>query len=147
MIKSIGIGLATLIAGVPVGAGGAWVVLHLAPQYVTGHPAKPRPKGTEFVPPVEILAPLVLPDGRLTGYARFEIQLEVAKGDTDAVGAKLPLLMNAVNLRTYRAPLASGPDGLVPGLDQFRRVVMDAALEVYGKGVVHSVAVTQASPA
>ncbi|GGZ00338.1 hypothetical protein ACFSTD_03670 [Novosphingobium colocasiae] len=147
MIKRIGIGLVTVIAGLGVGAAGAWGVLHSAPQYLTGRPAKPRPVATEFVPPVEVLAPLVLADGRLTGYAKFEIQLEVAQGTTEEVGAKLPLLMNAVNLRTYRTPLASGPDGLVPGLDGFRRVVMDAATEVYGKDVVRSVAVTQAAPA
>jgi hypothetical protein len=99
------------------------------------------------VPTGEILAPLVFADGRLAGYVTFECQLEVPQGSAADVGAKLPLLLNAVNMRTYRAPLASGPDGLVPGLDTFRRVVMDAAVDVYGKGAVRSVAVTRASPA
>lgn len=147
MIKRIVIGLVAVIAGLGVGAGGAWAALRFFPQVVTGHPAKAKPQATEFVPPVEILAPLTFTDGRLTGYAKFEVQLEVAQGEVEAVGAKLPLLMNAVNLRTYRTPLASGPDGLVPGLAQFRKVVMDAAEEVYGKDVVRSVAVTQAAPA
>lgn len=147
MIKRIIVGMVAVVAGLGVGAGGAWGALHFFPQYLTGHASKARKVATEFVPPVEILAPLVFADGRLSGYARFEVQLEVTKGETEDVGAKLPLLMNAVNLRTYRTPLASGPDGLVPGLEQFRRVVMDAAREVYGKDVVRSVAVTQASPA
>jgi hypothetical protein len=42
--------------------------------------------------------------------------------------------------------MASGPDGMLPGLDAFRKVVLDAALEVYGKDAVRSVAVTKASP-
>ena len=95
----------------------------------------------------EILAPLGFADGRLFGYVTFECQLEVTEGTGEDVGARLPLLLNAVNMRTYRAPLASGPDGLVPSLGAFRRVVMEAAAEVYGKDVVRSVAVTRAAPA
>lgn len=146
MIKRIVMGLFATVAGLGVGGAGAWGVLHFAPQLVTGHAKKPGKGPTEFVPPVEVLAPLVFADGRLSGYETFEIQLEVPRGTTEEVGAKLPLLMNAVNLRTYRTPMASGPDGMLPGLDAFRKVVMDAALEVYGKDAVRSVAVTKASP-
>lgn len=146
MIKRIVFALVAILAGLAVGGAGAWAVGHFAPQLLGGH-ASPAKVATEFVPTGEILAPLVFADGRLSGYALFECQLEVAEGSGLDVGAKLPLLLNAVNLRTYRAPMASGPDGLVPGLDAFRRVVMEAAVEVYGKGVVRSVAVTRASPA
>lgn len=146
MIKRIVIGLVAILAGLGVGGAGAWAVAHFAPHLLGGHHKAPV-AATEFVPTGEILAPLVFADGRLSGYATFECQLEVPEGSGLEIGAKLPLLLNAVNLRTYRAPMASGPDGLVPGLDAFRRVVMEAAVEVYGKGAVRSVAVTRASPA
>ncbi|WP_404479612.1 hypothetical protein [Novosphingobium sp. BL-52-GroH] len=145
MIKRIAIGLAAVLAGLGIGGAGAWGAAHFLPQLVGAH-ARPAPVETEFVPVGEVLAPLVSADGRLSGYVTFECQLEVPKGSGEQVGAKLPLLLNAVNLRTYRTPLASGPDGLVPGLDAFRKVVMEAAAEVYGKGAVRSVAVTRASP-
>lgn len=103
-------------------------------------------KGTEFVPTGTMMAPLVFPDGRLSGYVSFEVQLEVPQGQGDAVRAKLPLLMNAVNMRTYRTPLASGRDGMIPGLETFRRVVIDAARETYGPEIVRHAAVTQALP-
>ncbi|EJL24653.1 hypothetical protein [Novosphingobium sp. AP12] len=146
-MKRILIGLVAVLAGLGVGGVGAWGAGRFLPQLVGGHPKAAGKVATEFVPAGEILAPLVFADGRLSGYASFECQLEVTEGKAEDVGAKLPLLLNAVNLRTYRAPLASGPDGLVPGLDAFRRVVMEAAAEVYGKDVVRSVAVTRASPA
>ncbi|WP_330219650.1 hypothetical protein [Novosphingobium barchaimii] len=149
MIKRIGIGVVAVIAGLGVGGAGAWGVSHYLPQFAGGaaHGKADTKVETAFVPAGEILAPLVFADGRLSGYVTFECQLEVPKDASDEVGAKLPLLLNAINLRTYRSPLASGPDGLVPGLAAFRKVVMDAALEVYGKDVVRSVAVTRASPA
>lgn len=146
MVKRIVIGLAAVVAGLGVGAGGAWAAWRFLPQYVSGGHAQPTKGATEFVPPFQVLAPLVATDGRLTGYTSFELQLEVPQGESDTIGAKLPLLMDAVNKRTYRTPMASGPDGMLPGLDAFRRVVMDAAAEVYGKDVVRSVAVTRASP-
>lgn len=147
MVKRIVIGLVAVVAGLGVGAGGAWVAWRFLPQYVGGKHAAPRDRGEgEFVPPFQVLAPLVFADGRLTGYTSFEVQIEVDKGESETIGAKLPLLMNAINLRTYRRPLASGPDGLLPALDPFRKLVMEAAAEVYGKDVVRSVAVTRASP-
>ncbi|MFC3215265.1 MULTISPECIES: hypothetical protein [Novosphingobium] len=145
MMKRAAFGLVAIVAGLGIGAGGAWGVLQYFPQQLPHHKAS-RKGPTEFVPPVQMLAPLVFPDGRLAGYANFEIQLEVSEGAGEDVGTTMPLLMNAVNLRTYRTPLASGKDGLVPGLEPFRRVVMEAAAEVYGKDVVRSVAVTRASP-
>lgn len=151
MMKRIAIGLVVVLAGLGVGGAGAWGVSHYLPQFAGkaggGHARPGANVATEFVPTGEILAPLVFADGRLAGYVTFECQLEVPAGEGEAVGAKLPLLLNAVNLRTYRRPLASGPDGLVPGLEAFRKVVMEAALEVYGRDAVRSVAVTRASPA
>ncbi len=147
MMKRIMIGFAAVIAGLGVGGAGAWGVSRYFPHHAGGEKAPAGNEPSEFVPTGEILAPLVFADGRLSGYVTFECQLEVTEGTGEDVGARLPLLLNAVNMRTYRAPLASGPDGLVPGLGAFRRVVMEAAAEVYGKDVVRSVAVTRAAPA
>lgn len=133
--------LLVLILGVGVGGASAWGVGLLRND--GGHATVVR---TEFIPTGAMMAPLVFPDGRLSGYVSFEVQLEVPQGEGEAVKAKLPVLLNAVNLRTYRTPLASGRDGLIPGLDAFRRVVMDAARETYGPDMVRRAVVTQASP-
>lgn len=141
MKKLLGVVLA-LILGVGVGGGSAWGVGMLRQN--GGATGTVR---TEFVETGPMMAPLVFPDGRLSGYVSFEVQLEVPQGEGDAVKAKLPLLLNAVNLHTYRTPMASGRDGLIPGLDAFRRVVMDAARETYGPDMVRRAVVTQATPA
>ena len=92
------------------------------------------------------VAPLVSAEGKLAGYASFEVQLEVTGGRGALVTQRMPVLLNAINMRTYRAPMAAGPGGLVPNLEVFRRIVMDASVEALGKDVVRRVAVTQASP-
>ena len=140
MKKLLG-GLAALILGTGVGGAGAYGIGLLGIQ-ADGQ----RTSKSEFVPTGTMLAPLTFADGRLSGYASFEVQIEVAQGEGESAKERLPLLLNAVNMRTYRTPLASGPDGLIPGLDTFRRVVMDAATETYGPGFVRRVVVTQASP-
>ena len=130
------------IAGLGVGGGAAWgTSLFLAP------PAAADPGGpSAFVPAGKVLAPLVLKDGRLSGYVTFKLELEVSADDTARVTAQLPLLLNAINMRTYKAPMAAGRDGLLPDLGLFRTVVMQAAAEAYGKGVVRRAAITEASP-
>ena len=100
-----------------------------------------------FVDAGKILAPLVFADGRLSGYVQFQVQLEVPADKAEFVSARLPLLLHAVNMRTYRTPMAAGPDGLIPDLETFRKVVMAAAPEAFGPGVLRKVAVTQANPA
>jgi hypothetical protein len=140
MKKLLGAVLA-LTLGVGVGGGSAWGVGMLRQN--DGPATGGR---TEFVETGTMMAPLVFPDGRLSGYVSFAVQLEVPQGEGETVKAKLPLLLNAVNLRTYRTPMASGRDGLIPGLDAFRRVVMDAARETYGPDLVRRAVVTQASP-
>ncbi|OAN52578.1 MULTISPECIES: hypothetical protein [unclassified Sphingobium] len=140
-MKIIAGALIALILGVGVGGASAYGVGMIRPQE-----RRPAVIETEFVPTGAIMAPLVFPDGRLSGYTSFDIQLEVSQGQGELVKAKLPLLLNAVNMRTYRTPLASGPDGLIPGVAAFRKVVMDAAREIYGPDIVRGVAVTQASP-
>jgi len=139
--------LIILLLGAGVGAASGFGV-----RYAFGPPAAPAKAvpakvETTLVPLPRMTAPLVLPDGRLSGYATFEEQLEVATEDAVRVTAELPYLQHAINMRTYRIPLAAGRDGALPNIDVFRRVTLDAATETFGRGVVRRVAVTQAVPA
>ena len=134
--------LSVSIAGLGVGGGAAWGTSLLlgpaAPADTLGAAA--------FVPAGKVLAPLVFKDGRLSGYVSFKVELEVDADAAESVQARLPLVLNAINMRTYRTPMAAGPDGLLPNLGMFRKVVMEAADEAFGKGVVRRVAVTEATP-
>ncbi|OHT21472.1 hypothetical protein BHE75_03480 [Sphingomonas haloaromaticamans] len=134
------VSILALVAGVGVGGGAAYGTGRLL--------AAPMPtvEKLEFVPTGPILAPLVFSDGRLASYVSFEVQLEVPADRRDDIAAKMPVLLNAVNMRTYRTPMASGRDGTIPSLAAFRRVVFDAAQETYGKNVVRRAIVTQAAP-
>ncbi len=132
-----------LVAGGGVGVGAAVAVAKL------GGPVKPqvsKSEETAFVPTGAILAPLVLSDGRLSGYVSIEVQLEVPADKTEFVTQRLPLLLHAINLKTFRTPLAAGPDGMLPNVEGFRRLVQTAAPEAFGAGVVRQVAITQARP-
>lgn len=138
--------LAMLVAtGAATGGGAALAIQRFAPAptpATTPPPAPPR----EYVAVERILAPLVMRDGRLAGYVSFDIGLDVAVVDAPAVVAQLPMLRHAINMRTYRTPLAAGPDGLLPDIDGLRRLVMAAAPEALGRGVVRRVAITRAEP-
>jgi hypothetical protein len=134
-------------AGLAVGAGAAFatsLLLGPAAPAPTTAPATDKPS---FVATGKILAPLVGADGRLTGYEAFEVQLKVPDDQVVSVKAKLPLLLHAINMRTYRTPMASGPDGLLPNIETFRQVVEQASSEAFGKGVVTRAAITSATPA
>ena len=143
-MKKLLLPLGVLLAGVGVGGGaavGARAVLGPAPK------AAPRAEPTVFVPVAKVLAPLVLPDGGLAGYVGFDAELEVRADAADAVTAKLPLLLHAINMRTYRTPLAAGRDGTLPSISGLHAVVAAAAPEAFGAGVVRRVAITRAEPA
>lgn len=145
-MKKILLPLAVLIAGTGVGGGAAYgTSMLLGPP--TPATDEPTPADTAFVPTTKILAPLVMSDGRLSGYVAFEVQLEVAADEAEVVAARMPLLLHAINMRTYRTPMAAGPDGMLPDLGMFRQLVMDAAPEAFGKGVVKRAAITGAVPA
>jgi hypothetical protein len=135
-----------LIAGGGLGGGTAYGVYRLMPP-AAGAPAKPKAETTRFTPACKILAPLVFADGRLSGYVSFEVQLETGDAEVEYVTARMPMLLNAINMRTFRTPMAAGPDGMLPDLDRFRRVVMVAADEAFGPGIVRRAAITQATPA
>jgi hypothetical protein len=112
------------------------------------HPAKEEKKHIEtvFIPTGAIVAPIVTTDGSLSGYGNFEMQLEVLPEDSEELGARMPLLLNAINLRTYRTPMAAGRDKILPDLDTLSRLVMEAAPEAFGKGKVLRAVVTSARP-
>lgn len=138
--------LVVLLAGLGLGGGAAYAtVMLLGPQKPkAAHADEVEPS---FVDAGKVLAPLVFADGRLSGYVQFQIQLEVPSDKAEFVTARMPLLLHAINMRTYRTPMAAGPDGLIPDLETFRKVVMQAAPEAFGAGVLRKVAVTQANPA
>lgn len=139
-----------LVAGLGVGGGAAFAVrtfIPPAPAAPEASAAKAEAVPTSFTPAGKVLAPLVLPDGRLAGYVLIEVQLETTEADAAFVTPRLPLLLNAINMRTFRAPMASGPDGTLPNLEVFRKIVMDAATEAFGAKIVRRVAVIQAAPA
>lgn len=146
-MKKILLPLLVLLAGTGVGgAAGLGTGMLVGPRPAAGAHAASAEK-TGFVPTAKITAPLVLPDGRLSGYVAFEVSLEVPFTQTDSVAGRMPLFLHAVNMRTYRTPMAAGPDGLLPDLGTFRRVCMDAANEAFGTHVVRFAAVTKAVPA
>ena len=130
------------IAGLGVGGGAAW-----GTSLLLGPPAPSDSLGAAaFVPVGKVLAPLVFKDGRLSGYVSFKVELEVEADAAESLQARLPLVLNAINMRTYKTPMAAGPDGLLPDIGMFRKVVMEASEEAFGKGVVRRVAITEARP-
>lgn len=141
-----------LLLGLATGGGAAFGVgMIMGPKAAAGTaaeaPAKPSVEPPSFVASTDMIAPLVFADGRLAGYVKFDIQLEVKSEDTGMVASKLPLMLHAVNMRTWRVPLATGPDGLLADIEGIRKVVAEASTEAFGKHVVKRVAVTRAEPA
>lgn len=150
-MKRILLILTLLLGGAAVGGGAAIATTRfvLGGSAAAGH-AKPDTEAehvTSFVPVDQVLAPLVLRDGRLAGYVRFDAGLEVATDKATDIAERLPLLLHAINMRTYRAPLAAGPDGMLPDITRLQVVVNAAAIEVFGRGTVRKVAITKAEPA
>ena len=149
-MKKILFPIVLLITGGAIGAGSGYATNFFLGTPAGATTAKPEPVEEEqgtFVALPPMTAPLVLKDGKLSGYAAFEVQLEVSESDADAVTARLPFLQHAINLRTFKVPLAAGADGMLPDLDNFRRVVIEAAREAVGPGKVRKVAITKAEPA
>lgn len=136
-----------ILAGLTVGGGAGYGVTLLFDLSSKPSPAVDEQAPPVFVPSGNILAPLVFPDGRLAGYVKFEVQLEVAGDQAPMVTAKRPLLLNAINMRTWRTPMASGPDGQLADLSRFRQVVVEASAAAFGANVVKRIAITRAEPA
>ncbi|KRC79068.1 hypothetical protein [Sphingomonas sp. Root241] len=136
-----------LLTGLGLGGGAAYATVMLLGPKAPAAEVSYGDVEPSFVDAGKILAPLVFADGRLSGYVQFQVQLEVPADQAEFVAARLPLLLHAINMRTYRTPMAAGPDGLIPDIETFRKVVMAAGPEAFGAGVLRKVAVTQANPA
>lgn len=151
------LGILLLVTGTAAGAGGGWALITFMPGLL---PAGASTDGaqahagagaddeapTAIVPAGRVLAPLVYQDGTLAGYGGFQIQIEVPEAKAADITARLPILLHAINMRTFKAPLAAGPDGMIPDLDVFRLTVQQAADDSFGKGTVKRVLVTEAAP-
>lgn len=143
-MKTNSLAMVVGLLGLAIGGGSAFATdLLLGPA----SPAAVAPVDTVFVPAGKILAPLVFKDGRLSGYVSFDVELEAKADAREAIVARLPVLLNAINMRTYRTPIAAGPDGMLPNIALFRRVVMEASVETFGRGTIRSAAITGATPA
>lgn len=146
-IKKVFGAIALLAAGLGVGSGAGFATTALLGPAAEPGPKKPEKPVTTFVEIDDVVAPLVLPDGeRLAGYVSFQLALEVSDENADSVTARLPVLRHEINMRAYRKPMASGPDGTLPTLEIFRKVVSEAADVAFGKGTVKSVAISQVNP-
>jgi hypothetical protein len=152
-VKTPVLAVIVVIAGLAAGGGAAFgTSLVLGNKAAPGAKAGAADHGAEaelpvFVPTGKMLAPLVFSDGRLAGYVSFRAQLEIAPDKAEFVTARLPLLLHAVNMRTYKTPMASGPDGMLPDLTAFRTLLTSASDEAFGKGVVKRAAIVEAAPA
>jgi hypothetical protein len=141
--------IVALIAGLAAGGGTAYAMVKMlgigAPKQEATVEENEEP--AKFVPTGKILVPLVYADGRLAGYASMDVQLEVDEAKADFVTQRMPLLLHAINMRTYRTPMAAGPDGMLPDLEGFRKLVDASATEAFGAKAVRKIAVTGANPA
>ncbi len=143
-MKKLLVLLVLLATGLGIGAGAAYGVAQLlGPPPPKSAPAE---EAMVFVSAGTLLAPIVAGDGRLSGYATFDVQLEVPVANEAEVTEKLPLLLHAVNLRTWATPMAAGPDHILPDLRTLAAVVNSAAEEALGKKMVRRVIVTGARP-
>lgn len=149
-MKKLLLPLILLILGLGVGGGAAFGVGHfMGPPPAAGetaHEEETAPVETAFIPAGIILAPIVAEDGNLSGYANFDVQLEVPVDKADEITARLPLLLHAVNLRAFRTPMAAGPQHMLPDLRIFAKMVEEAATESLGKDEVTRAVVISARP-
>jgi hypothetical protein len=141
MRKAIMVAVVMLL-GVAIGGGAAYGTVRI----LGGKPLISLESPRAFLPTGPITAPLVAADGRLAGYVQFEAQLEVPGDRLAEMRGRLPLLLDAMTMRTFKAPMASGPDGMLPDIDVARRILAEAAGQVYGRDQVSKVVITQASP-
>lgn len=133
------------LAGCALGVASAWATAHFLPHNSTQEAG--APVDLAFIPAGKVLVPLVSSEGRLSGYAEIDFQIEVAAARKAELTAQLPVLINAINLRSFRHPMAAGADGLLPDLNTFRTLAMDAAREALGSNTVRRVAIISAIPA
>lgn len=147
-IKTMIMPIVLLAGGVGIGGGAAYATTMLLGPGDPAGVGSAEEEPTTLVEVDDVMAPLVLPDGqRLAGYVSFQIALQVPEDKADDVTAHLPLLRHEINMRTFRKPMASGPDGTLPTLEVFRQIVQEAADVAYDPGTVSAVAIASARPA
>ncbi len=135
-----------LVLGVATGSGASLATRLLVPPPPAPAVAAAVPEPLDvkrvFVPVGSVKAPIVFDDGRLAGYVAFTVAVEVSELKQQAVADNLPLLLNAINMRTYRTPMARSTDGRIPDVEVFRKLVADAALDAFGASAVKRVLIT-----
>ena len=146
-IKTMMMPILLLAGGVGIGSGAAYATTMLLGPGEPDSGTNVEEQPTSLVEVDDVMAPLVLPDGqRLAGYVSFQIALQVPEDKAEDVTARLALLRHEINMRTYREPMASGPDGTLPTLEIFREIVQEAADVAFEKGTVSAVAIASAKP-
>ena len=157
-MKKLLLPIAMLLLGLLVGATAAYFTADaLGLSAKGGHDGGAETAGADdaadtappnFVPAGKILVPLAFSDGRLSGYVRVTFALDVPEAQAATATARLPMLLHEINMRTWRTPLASGPDGLLADIGAFRKVVADSIPSAFGTDItVRNVAITEAVPA
>ncbi|MEL7790494.1 hypothetical protein AAG610_15215 [Citromicrobium bathyomarinum] len=146
-IKKMVMPIVLLAGGAGIGSGAAYATTMLLGPGGSASERSAEDEPTTLVEVDDVMAPLVLPDGqRLAGYVSFQIALQVPEDKAEDVTARLPLLRHEINMRTFRKPMASGPDGTLPTLEIFREIVQEAADVAFEKGTVSAVAIASARP-
>lgn len=138
--------LLILLLGLGAGAGAAFGVSQLLGPPPTPDPHAAKKIETAFVPTGPLVLPIVTTDANLSGYGAFEMQIEVALDDEADVGANMPMVLHAINMRAWATPMAAGRQKILPDLDVLTRLALDAAQKALGKGKVLRVVVTSARP-
>jgi len=134
--------LALVPAGLALGAAGAFSAQAWSAQRDAANQQE-----TTFVPAGTIPIPLVLADGRLAGYVDVSSQVEVTRAAETDVRKRMPLLLDAVNMRAFQTPLARIPEGQIPRIDAVRRMMQQAAVGVFGRTAIRRVVIIRVSPA
>jgi hypothetical protein len=138
-----------LVLGIGIGGGASYGVgMYLGPPPAKDAHAAPKKEHIEtaFIPTGPLTLPVVTNEGDLTGYGIFEMQLEVAEESEAEIAGQMPLILNAINLRTYRTPMTAGKQKVLPDLDVLSRIAMDASAQALGKDKVLRAVVTSAKP-
>jgi hypothetical protein len=142
--------LILLLLGIGIGGGAAYGVgMVMGPPPVEdthAKEAKAEHVETAFIPTGALTLPIVTNEGDLTGYGVFELQLEVTEEGEAEVASQMPLVLNAINMRTYRTPMTAGKQKVLPDLDVLSRIAMEASTQSLGKGKVIRAVVTSAKP-
>lgn len=146
-MKQVMIVILCLLAGLGIGAGGTYAyALNFGLGDETG-PKRPDPAGeNKALAPFKVRAPITFEDGTLATYAVFKVQLVVKEEAALKAEEEEAKVINAINMRTFKTPLVKGPDGQIPDIESFRKVVAEAGTEALGKGVVANILITDVQP-